>query len=74
MKNIPIKNLLAGSDFQLANYPSFIDLETSEAKKKKKLNDLREDLSKHQDIICMPMENMGFSSAFREWIQLERTV
>jgi PPK2 family polyphosphate:nucleotide phosphotransferase len=80
MKNIPIKNLLAGSDFQLANYPTFIDLETSEAKKKKKLNDLREDLSKHQDtmyahgkygvLICLQgMDTAGKDSLIREVFQ-----
>ena len=49
MKNIDIEKLKVTSKIELKNVPTFLDLETSEKKKAKKLNEYREALSDHQD-------------------------
>ena len=80
MKKVDLKTLLADTTVNLSKRPTAIDLETSEKKKKQKLNDLREDLSKHQDIlyahgkygvlICLQgMDTAGKDSLIREVFQ-----
>ncbi|MBB6325595.1 PPK2 family polyphosphate:nucleotide phosphotransferase [Algoriphagus iocasae] len=77
MKNIDIEKLKVTSKIELKNVPTFLDLETSEKKKAKKLNEYREALSDHQDtmyahnkysvLICLQgMDTAGKDSLIRE--------
>ncbi|MBN3581729.1 polyphosphate kinase 2 family protein [Algoriphagus aestuarii] len=77
MKNIDIEKLKVTSEIELKNIPTFLDLETSEKKKEKKLNEYRETLSEHQDtmyahnkysvLICLQgMDTAGKDSLIRE--------
>ncbi|PZX53816.1 PPK2 family polyphosphate:nucleotide phosphotransferase [Algoriphagus ratkowskyi] len=77
MKNISIDNLRVGRTISLKEIPTAIDLESSEKKKEKELNKLREKLSEHQDImyahnkyavlICLQgMDTAGKDSLIRE--------
>lgn len=80
MKKVDIKTLLANNTVELAKRPTYLDLETSEKKKKKKLNEIREELSEHQDtmyahgkygvLICLQgMDTAGKDSLIREVFQ-----
>lgn len=80
MKKVEIKTLLANTTVKLSERPTFLDLETSEKRKKKELNDLRETLSAHQDtmyahgkygvLICLQgMDTAGKDSLIREVFQ-----
>lgn len=77
MKNIDIEKLKVTSKIELKNVSTFLDLETSEKKKAKKLNEYREALSDHQDtmyahnkysvLICLQgMDTAGKDSLIRE--------
>jgi len=77
MKNIPVESLKITEPIKLSESPTFIDLECSEKKKDKKLNEYREKLSDHQDImyahnkygvlICLQgMDTAGKDSLIRE--------
>ncbi|MCO6175470.1 polyphosphate kinase 2 family protein [Flavobacterium sp. NRK F10] len=77
MKNISIETLKVSTPVQLNNIPTFIDIETSEKKKEKELQKIREKLSKLQDkmyahnkygvLICLQgMDTAGKDSLIRE--------
>ena len=77
MKHIEIESLKVVAPIKLASIPTSLDLETSEKKKEKVLNDYREKLSEHQDImyahnkysvlICLQgMDTAGKDSLIRE--------
>lgn len=77
MKNIEIEKLKVVSPIKLSKISTFLDLETSEKKKEKKINKYREELSEHQDImyahnkysvlICLQgMDTAGKDSLIRE--------
>ncbi|AWM14270.1 phosphate--nucleotide phosphotransferase [Flavobacterium sediminis] len=77
MKNISIETLKVSTPIQLNNIPTFIDIETSEKKKEKELQKIREKLSKLQDkmyahnkygvLICLQgMDTAGKDSLIRE--------
>ncbi|MDR7130722.1 PPK2 family polyphosphate:nucleotide phosphotransferase [Algoriphagus sp. 4150] len=77
MKNISISDFKVTAAVSLKDIPTSIDLETSEKKKAKELNKLREKLSEHQDImyahnkysvlICLQgMDTAGKDSLIRE--------
>lgn len=77
MKNINIDELKVSSQIKLANKPTFISVETSEKKKEKELQKVREKLSKLQDkmyahnkysvLICLQgMDTAGKDSLIRE--------
>lgn len=77
MKNIAVETLKVKAPIDLKSIPTFIDLECSEKKKDKKLNEYREKLSDHQDImyahnkysvlICLQgMDTAGKDSLIRE--------
>jgi PPK2 family polyphosphate:nucleotide phosphotransferase len=77
MKNIPVESLKVTESIKLNELPTFIDLECSEKKKDKVLNEYREALSDHQDImyahdkysvlICLQgMDTAGKDSLIRE--------
>lgn len=77
MKNIEIEKLKVVSPIELSKISTFLDLETSEKKKEKKINKYREELSEHQDImyahnkysvlICLQgMDTAGKDSLIRE--------
>ncbi len=77
MKNISIDSLKVSSPVQLNNLPTFIDVATSEKKKEKELQKIREKLSKIQDkmyahnkrsvLICLQgMDTAGKDSLIRE--------
>lgn len=77
MKNIDTEKFKVVSPIELSKIPTSFDLETSEKKKSKKLNEFREELSEHQDImyahskysvlICLQgMDTAGKDSLIRE--------
>ncbi len=77
MKNIPITHLKVVAPIQLENIPTFIDVETSEKRKEKELQKIREKLSRLQDkmyahnkygvLICLQgMDTAGKDSLIRE--------
>uniref|UniRef100_UPI0040497D8B PPK2 family polyphosphate kinase n=1 Tax=Flavobacterium sp. TaxID=239 RepID=UPI0040497D8B len=77
MKNISIDSLKVSSPIKLNDFPTFIDVATSEKKKEKKLQKIREKLSKIQDkmyahnkysvLICLQgMDTAGKDSLIRE--------
>lgn len=77
MKNIPIETLKITKHVQLAEVPTFIDVKTSEKKKEKELQKIREKLSKLQDkmyahnkygvLVCLQgMDTAGKDSLIRE--------
>ncbi|MGV7105528.1 PPK2 family polyphosphate kinase [Flavobacterium sp. U410] len=77
MKNIPIETLKITKYVQLAKVPTFIDVKTSEKKKEKELQKVREKLSKLQDkmyahnkygvLVCLQgMDTAGKDSLIRE--------
>lgn len=77
MKQIEIEKLKVTGPIELSKIPTFIDLETSEKKKAKKLNEFREKLSEHQDVmyahdkysvlVCLQgMDTAGKDSLIRE--------
>ncbi|MDG1276356.1 MAG: polyphosphate kinase 2 family protein [Algoriphagus sp.] len=77
MKNIPIESLKVTEPIKLNELPTYIDLECSEKKKDKVLNEYREALSDHQDmmyahdkysvLICLQgMDTAGKDSLIRE--------
>ncbi len=77
MKNISIDSLKVSSTIKLADFPTLIDVATSEKKKEKELQKIREKLSKIQDmmyahnkysvLICLQgMDTAGKDSLIRE--------
>lgn len=77
MRHVDIENLKVINPIDLKTTPTFLDLETSEKKKSKKLNEYREELSEHQDtmyahnkysvLICLQgMDTAGKDSLIRE--------
>lgn len=77
MKNISIDSLKVSSTIKLADFPTLIDVATSEKKKEKELQKIREKLSKVQDmmyahnkysvLICLQgMDTAGKDSLIRE--------
>lgn len=77
MKNIDCETLKVTGKIQLADIPTFINVETSEKKKEKELQKIREKLSKLQDkmyahnkygvLICLQgMDTAGKDSLIRE--------
>ncbi|EAZ83267.1 PPK2 family polyphosphate kinase [Algoriphagus machipongonensis] len=77
MRHVDIENLKVSNPIDLKTTPTFLDLETSEKKKSKKLNEYREELSEHQDtmyahnkysvLICLQgMDTAGKDSLIRE--------
>jgi hypothetical protein len=73
MKNISINSLKVSEPIKLNDLPTFIDVATSEKKKEKQLQKIREKLSKVQDKMYAHNKH-SVLICFKEWILLEKTV